>query len=622
MHKKFFITFLALLFTHPAFAADVPAEYNRVAKWWHQETGVAPRYDIVALTSQTYASAVEIDRAQIMKTMMDRMRADVDSLDVSDDVYVIRIRTQLSEYDPREGGFFASLFSGASFIPIQSPNLSAEPDKGFAGGALGDGYELHFLNAPDFYFYPASEDQGRSLMQQGGRNPNVIIEFRLQPIAAEMAPPGAESRRIYGRVIEAKIELNKAIVFTRSVAPVAPADMAAARKETLAVIRNPDDLTMAMMWHKIVDGPEPDWAQLVAGDRYLQRADVFARDEVEQSLIAQSKAYYDRLDPETPFRFTVNANVGPYDVAAQKFPIELGGTVVYRHMFPFKYYADDAERAAIISQTGPGFALPVSAFTEFRLAFDNGTELEGFHADQETARAIGLNLQGQAEVAVRSMRAETWESRDRRKADKYLVTRIEGLRVTDPTSGKLLYETTLEPYRGPIEVTQHKPEAEGFEGVEPYSVEIRGLKLGMSEAEFMAAAKSTFGAVGPDKESPAKLRYRGDNNERGYVILDQDRNVKAISYVRSWKGEQTQPVYEATIKKYGVPGAGFLPRNDPRKMRDMEAEMKWTTNAARVGGFTGRVWYWDYQKETTLYLDLEDRRKANFEPPKPTISLE
>ncbi|MGS4945511.1 hypothetical protein ACVDG3_08530 [Meridianimarinicoccus sp. RP-17] len=611
--------FAALLAAVQARAADVQADPRRAALFWHQETGVQPRFDLIALTSETYARAAEIDRPGILQSQVARMEADVASIDITDDIYVLRIRSRLSEYDPREGGFFDSLFAGASYIPLP---LEGNPftEDNFAGRALDGNYELHFLNAPDFHFWPESEDKARAIMASAGREPSVVVEFRLQPIAAQPAPPVRDAtRRIYGRVLSAQVEDDRGNpLFSRSVDPVAAADMPAARAAARDVMASPDDLTMAMLWHKIVDGPTPDWARLVSQDPVLGRADIFARDAVEQVLIAQAQDYYARIDPARAFRLTVNADVGPYDMATGVFPITMGGVVRYEHDFPFVAYPDDVERRSRSQQV---IRAPERT-THFGLAFENGDALEGFPADQDTARAIGLNLRGMAEVVVRPVKAETVENRLGTDAEKFLLARIEAIRVTEGNSGKLLHEATYPRYVGPVEIALRTPAPETFEGVDPYDVEIRGLTLGMSEAEFTAAAQAVFGAAGPDSEDPARIRFRGGANERGYAVLDMDRNVKAISYVRSWEGSLAQPVYEATITKYGVPGRGSEVRTDPLTRSDQEALMHWTTNSQRVGGFTGRVWYWDYQEETTLYLDLEDRSKDTFAPPPAVISLD
>lgn len=611
--------FVALLAAVQARAADVQADPRRAALFWHQETGVQPRFDLIALTSETYARAAEIDRPGILQAQVARMEADVASIDITDDIYVLRIRSRLSEYDPREGGFFDSLFAGASYIPLP---LEGNPftEDNFAGRALDGNYELHFLNAPDFHFWPESEDKARAIMASAGREPSVVVEFRLQPIAAQPAPPVRDAtRRIYGRVLSVQVEDDRGNpLFSRSVDPVAAPDMPAARAAARDVMASPDDLTMAMLWHKIVDGPTPDWARLVSQDPVLGRADIFARDAVERVLIAQAQEYYDGIDPARAFRLTVNADVGPYDMATGVFPITMGGVVRYEHDFPFVAYPDDVERRSRSQQV---IRAPERT-THFGLAFENGTALEGFPADQDTARAIGLNLRGMAEVVVRPVKAETVENRLGTDAEKFLLARIEAIRVTEGNSGKLLHEATYPRYVGPVEIALRTPAPETFEGVDPYDVEIRGLTLGMSEAEFTAAAQAVFGAAGPDSEDPARIRFRGGANERGYAVLDMDRNVKVISYVRSWEGSLAQPVYEATITKYGVPGRGSEVRTDPLTRSDQEALMHWTTNSQRVGGFTGRVWYWDYQEETTLYLDLEDRSKDTFAPPPAVISLD
>ncbi len=609
---------LVIAFGAPgARAADMPVSPQRLALFWHKDTGTDPRFDLIALTSNEYARAPEIDRPAIRQRIETELQDAYAAIDTAQDIYTLRINARLSEYDPRAGGFFLDLFSGNSFIPLDLR------DPRNARGAFDGGYELHFLNAPDFYFWPEEVTQAQRLMGDAGREPRVIVDFRVQPIAGQLVPPGAgAARRVWGRVIEARVEIGAATSFQRAAAPVEAADLSAARSQALDIISNPDDLTMAMLWHKIVDGPEPDWKRLVAGSDTLRRADVFARDEVEAALIADARAYYDRIDPSRALRLTVNAEVGPYDRDNAQYPIALRGAVAYRSDFPHVAYPDDAERAAR-RNAGGGIAAPYgNETTKFGMVFENGTDLPGFPADEELARAIGLNLGGRAEVVVRPVAAETIENRRGTQAEKLLRTRIEQIRVTDPRSGKLLHSAVYPRFDGEIAVLQSQPPAETFEGVDPYGVDLRGLRLGMTEDEAVAAAQQNFGDVRHMKDPPSMIRAFGDNREQVAIILDTDRKVKALNYVRTWKDDVAEQVLEAALTRYGRPETMGRLTLDPLTRSDRDIDLVWTTNARRVGGFTGRVWYWSSQKETKLYLNLEDKARPTYEPAAPVITLE
>ncbi len=460
-------------------------------------------------------------------------------------------------------------------------------------------------------------------MASAGREPRVVVEFRVQPIAGQVVPPGSGvARKIWGKVLDAKLEIGTQVPYSREVPRVAPEDMSAARSQALDIITNPDDLTMAMLWHKIMDGPEPDWVEMVKNTDAMRRADIFARDAVQAQLVADARAYYDRIDPARALRLTLNADVGPYNVDNATFPISLGGAVRYQSSFPYVSYPDDAARAAK-RNAGRAFAVPgIKDTTDFNMIFENGRDLPGFPADQELARTIGLNLRGQAEIVVRPVAVEVIENRSGTKAEKILQTRIEQIRVTDPRTGKLLHKAAYPRFEGEIVTRFRQPEPESFQGIDPYTVELRGLRLGMSEAEAVAIAEEAFGDVRHMKDPPSMIRAFGDNREQIKIILDTDRNVKALNYVRTWSDDVAQPVLDATITRYGRPERMRELRLDPLTRSDKEANFAWTTNADRIGGFTGRVWYWSSQKETKLYLDLEDRRRPTFEAPKPVISLD
>lgn len=597
--------------------ADIPITPERAAIYWFKDTGTDPGFDLIALTSPEFAAAPEINRDAIRQSIEEELQTAFAAADVSDDIYTIRINTRLSEFDPRAGGFFLALFSGNSYIPLQLR------DNRNARGAFNGQYELHFLNNPDFFFWPTNQETAQGLMASAGREPRAVVEFRVQPIAGQVVPPATDvARRIWGRVLEARVEIGTQVPFSRQVEPVAPADMSLARAQALDIITNPDDLTMGMLWHKIVGGPEPDWAAMVRNSESLRRADVFARDAVEAALIADARAYYDRIDPNKALRLTLNADVGPYDVSKAEFPISLGGAVRYNSSFPFVPYPDDAERAAK-RNAGKSFVVPDgSGFTDFNMTFENGRELPGFAADQELARIVGLNLRGQAEIVVRPVAAEIKENRSATDEVKILHTRIEQIRVVDPRSGKLLHRAAYPRFEGQIELRKTKPEAETFQGVDPYTVEIRGLKLGMTEAEAVAVGEEVFGRVRYIEDSPALIRLFGQNGERAALYLDTDRNVKTINYVRTWSDDVAQPVMDAVLERYGRPAQMTEMRLDPMTRSDKEANFAWTTNASSIGGFTGRVWFWSSQKETKLYLDLEDRRRPTFEKADPVISLD
>lgn len=241
---------------------------------------------------------------------------------------------------------------------------------------------------------------------------------------------------------------------------------------------------------------------------------------------------------------------------------------------------------------------------------------------KELARIIGSNLRGQAEIVVRPVAAEVVVSRAGTEAEQFLRTRIEQIRVIDGRTGKLLHRAAYPRFEGQIERTFREPEPENFQGVDPYTVEVRGLRLGISEKEAVAIVEDTFGDVRYMSDRPSMIRAFGQNGERIAIILDMDRNVKALNYTLTWQDEVAEQVRDATITRFRRPERMSDLRLDPMTRADKKANFAWTTNADRIGGFTGRVWYWSSQKETKIYLDFEDRRKPTFEAPKPLISLD
>jgi|AACY02.2.fsa_nt_gi hypothetical protein len=108
-------------------AADVPLTPERAALFWFKDTGTDPGFDLIALTSQEFSSAPEINRNAIRQSIVKELSTAYDAVDIADDIYMVRINARLSEYDPREGGFLSRSVRRKLAYPSQLARQSKCP---------------------------------------------------------------------------------------------------------------------------------------------------------------------------------------------------------------------------------------------------------------------------------------------------------------------------------------------------------------------------------------------------------------------------------------------------------------------------------------------------------------
>ncbi|MEM7569072.1 MAG: hypothetical protein AAF337_04690 [Pseudomonadota bacterium] len=602
--------------------APMEADPNRIALLWHRMTGSEPNIDTYVRARQEYTSAQEIDRERVYGDLVRAIMGDLSSVTPDNDTYVIRIGSQMSAYDPRAGGFFLPLFSGSSYVPIKAEGgRSYSRNKTYALGILGGGYQLHFINPDEFVFWPMPEAEARAFMAKVGQRPRVTARFVLDPLVAPSIPyiVGSE-RRIFGQVTKVELLDNRNNVLkTRSTA--LSTQEAKARGERIRL--KPSKDVMAMMWHKIVGANELNreflFDKRVSGSKTLYNAE-------------DQGAYFDRfyanLDPTQPFTMLVAAEFSGYDAAKGEFPLKIDEPIQYESGFPGLRYGDDQARKdkREAGRRKPSFTIPrFVAYTKFSVDYSNEDAIGGLKTDPAGAARLrsdpSRSYNAQAQLTVVPIAAETLENFEKTNASKVLHTKIAKARIFDKATGQLLMEKTFDV--AALARVPHETVPEGqpdFDGLDPYSIDFRGIKLGMTEAQMRAAAGYFREVRTSPKFAPGYMKLFAKGGESLGVTFCTDEKICSMSYSRRWQDEVVRDVYEATLEKYGQPVGGRAPYDTRGRGEAREASMVWTRNFSRVGGVDGRVSL--VAGTTYLKMTAVDKIKTRKKKEKPKISLD
>lgn len=620
--KPVWLAILTLILAQPVVAqqgAPIEADPNRIALLWHQMTDTAPNIETYVRASRAYRAAQEIDREGVYATLAQKISGDLSSMAPQNDTYVIRIGSQMSAYDPRAGGFYLPLFSGSSYVPLKAEDRRTNAGKDtFALGILGGQYQLHFINPDEYVFWPMPEAEARAFMAEVGQRPRVTARFVFDPLVAPAIPFISRSdRRIFGHVTKVELlDRRNTVLKTRTTQISTQTARAQAERTRL----KPSKDVMAMMWHKIVGAEE------------LNKESLFGNSKNDRYTFEERAAYFDRfyakLDPTQPFTMLVAAKLDGYNAAAGEFPLKIDEPIEYKSGFPGTSYGDDLARKEKreAGKRKPSFTIPRTPdYTTFSIDYENDAAIGGLKTDPAGAarlRADPTQSYGaQAQLTVVPVKAETQENFEKTNARKVLHTKIAKARIFDKATGQLLMEKTFDVAalaRVPFEtVPEGKPD---FDGLDPYSIDFRGIKLGMTEAEMRAAAKAHFREVRTSpKFAPGYMKLFAKSDNLG-VTFCTDNKICSMSYSRRWQDEVVADVYDATIEKYGQPVGGRAPYDTRGRSTAREASMVWTRNYRRVGGVEGRV---SLAAGTTyLKLNAVDKNKTRKTREKKKISLD
>lgn len=621
--KPVWIAVFTLILAQPVVAkqgAPIEADPNRIALLWHQMTDTAPNIDVFVRIGQEYLSAQEIDREQVFTRKSEKINADLTSIEPKNDTYVIRIGSQMSAYDPRAGGFFLPLFNGASYVPLKAKDRPRfGPNTVFANGILGGQYQLHFINPDEYVFWPMDETEARAFMGRVGQRPSVTARFVFDPVAAPAIPYIADSdRRVFGHVTKVELLDRRNTVLKTRTTEISP-ETAKAQAERTRLKPSAD--VMAMMWHKIVGAEE------------IKKENLFQNRRNTRYPLDYRIAYFDRfyknLDPTQPFTMLVASQFGGYDASAGAFPLKIDEPIGYKSGFPGTQYADDKARQdkREAGKRKPSFRLPEAMqYTTFSVDFENDAAIGDLKTDAAGAARLrpdpSRSYPAQAQLTVVPVKAETMENFEKTSARKVLHTKIAKARIFDKTTGQLLMDKTFDVAalsRVPFEtVPEGKPD---FDGLDPYSIDFRGIKLGMTEAEMRAAAKAYFREVRTSpKFAPGYMKLFAEGGENLGVTFCTDGKICSMAYGRRWQEPVVSDVYDATVEKYGEPVGGRKPYDPSGRSTAREASMTWTRNYRRVGGVEGRVSL--VGKTTYLKMSAVDKNKTRKTRAKKKISLD
>lgn len=628
LHTCFKSTILFLFFSLNTFqanaqsAAPIEADPDRIALLWHQITGSEPNIDRFVRAGNDYISAQEIDRDQIYADNVRKITGDLSSIRPDADTYVIRIGSQMSAYDPRAGGFFLPLFSGTSFVPIKvNGRTKYGQNKTFAQGILAGTYQLHFINPDEYVFWPMAEAQARAFMAKVGQRPRITARFVFDPLAAPAIPYiDGSDKRIFGQVTKVELlDSRNTVLTTRTTAM--PTQAAKALGERIRLKPSQDE--MAMLWHKIVGASELDKEYLFN----KRRSQVSVRYSPEDQE-AYFNRFYAGLDAAQPFTMLVAAEFGGYDASAGEFPLRIDEPIEYKSAFPGERYSDDQLRKdkREAGRRKASFTIPRNiAYTKFSVDYDNEAGIGGLKTDPAGAARLradpSRSYKASAQLTVVPIKAETLENFEKTSARKVLHTRIAKARIFDKATGQLLMEKTFDVAALPRVPHETVPEGQpDFDGLDPYTIDFRGIKLGMTEAQMRAAAGYFREVRTSPKFSPGYMKLFAKGGESLGVTFCTDEKICSMSYSRRWQDEVVRDVYDATIEKYGAPVSGRAPYDTRGRGEAREASMDWTRNFRRVGGVEGSISL--VAGTTYLKISAVDKNKTRKTKAKPKISLD
>lgn len=600
---------LGLVFSaiRPALAQEpIEPDPVRLAVLWHKMSGTMPSIEYFVRKSPEYLSAQEIDREQVFNRMVSKIRSSYTSVSPENDRYVIRIPSNMSAYDPRAGGFFLPLFSGRSFVPI-------------AGGpaAFSGQMQLHFINPEDFVFWPMPEAEARAFMNKAGQRPRVTARFVFDPVSAPPVPfVDGSDRIIYGQVTKVELLDRRNQVLTSRVSTQSTEEAEAAFR---LVRIKPTENVMAMMWHKIVGGPQYN-------DRAVKLRSSSAMNFSPEDIKAYFDRFYDELDPTQPFTMLVAAEFGAYDAANGEFPLKIDEPIQYKSFFPYATYPDDQVRVDKVNEgKRPRFFKKAKTNTVFSVDYENDAAVGGLKIDAAGAARLrsdpSQSYRASALLTVVPIKAETLENFEKTGAKKVLHTKIARALILDRSTGQVLIEKTFDVAALPRIPHETVPEGKpAFDGTDPYTIDFRNIKLGMTEAEMRAAAGYFREVRTSPKFAPGYMKLFAKGGESLGVTFCTDDKICSMAYSRRWQDAVVRDVYDATIEKYGQPVGGRAPYDTRGRGEAREASMTWTRNFRRVGGLDGSISL--VAGTTYLKITAVDRTKTRKKKEKPKISLD
>lgn len=624
IHNLKYVAVAACVFTLTEHALaqnsqPIDPDPNRIALLWYRLSGTPVPTEEFVRQSSAYNRALEIDREQVFATEVEAIERDLSSMRPEEDTYVIRIPSPMTQYDPRSGGFFQPLFSGTSYVPIQASRYGSGRSEPLARGMLAGNYDLFFINPEDYVFWPMSEAEARDFMTKNGSRPKVTAEFHFRPIAAPAKPIlDAKGGRVFGVVTKVDLkDRNNNTILSRGIQMTE----AEARQQLSTARFKPSNMVQAMAFHKMMKAPEPDWATAA---KKIQGGQYYSQDQ----KIAHMKAFYAALDETQPFTMLVASKFSGYDTADGRFPLLIDQPIEISSAFPYDIYPYAvAAYERDLEKAGRVRLVNKPTGTRFGVAFSNAGEIQGLDVDPNTATRMradpSRDFAARAQLTVQPVSIEIVESVNGRSVSAQLNTRIAKARIYDKNSGQLLIERDygLNPPTK-VTVTEGREALGDFEGLDPYTIDFRGIKLGMTEAEMREAAKANFREVRTSpKFAPGYMKLFGSGENLG-VTFCQDERICSLRYTRRFKENRVADVYQATIDKYGPLVGGRKPYDPMGRGREVEASMQWTSNFSRVGGVKGEISFFRGDKTTTLFMDAIDRSKKRKEKKREAISLD
>ena len=521
--------------------ATLPLEDGHAVTTLFRLAGLSPDFEFMASQTNQYQRAHPLEKEEVLATLVRGAEAAFDNVGDANHFYRGLLRSSVSDYNMLREGYHINAFNGDSYIPLNPPNY------GGLRWPFPDEFVLIYTNPGDFSFVPTDRQTALEYIK-ARRRPSGDLDMVLQPVGYAITAKNDQAFRfeLHCRIVSVKAGGNEPW-FEKSVEPLTPAEV---RTRKLEIAKGPMHVVgneeVAMTWARLSGEVTPATRSYVeARNSYLRDRNQFQFERQTNLEVSRGETLFGLITGTRPMTFRLGARLGSWDATSQRLTLESPVTqsLTYSSQFPYEPIPGrDATRMSSFRQH------------EYVVRFSNPDAVSSIACDQATADFIKseMSRRNQAELRIVAVPVEVGtlgETEDRTR--RYITCKIVDAKVfVNQYDAKFaLVEKSFDAPEGPVTV---KESAGIAIGVDPYDVDIREMKLGMTRAELLAAAKEGFPRV--EEKGPRELYLvSGDSREWVTVKFTPEDKVSWVFYTRSMNGYQTTAMKQALVAKYGEP---------------------------------------------------------------------
>ena len=513
----------------------VTVTQHNIETLWYRMQNIKPNFALIAAQSQKVKSANRFDKEQVFDVVMEEAEQQFDELIPNAKRFGGSIQSQLSEYDAINQGFHVSLFSGATYIE---------------GGLFLD-------NAADFAFISMTPEQADTFLDTYGRYPNINVEFEAQPVLPQakltrLANLDSE-KSILGYLTKVKLTASTGgqnqVLTDETREPLTPVQIQELARSPVTIDRAPhiEDADVVLTWAKAADIQPSFEAWVTNSQQYRMAANEFVQQRLYPVLLDERQQFY-RQYKAAPFRVRIAARMGEYDFDNQQFEIsrvDFTRILKYRDQIAADLFGDVADKDR-------QYELQLTNFADLQYFSASPKEAEELLTQMGSGRDITLDLLVYPALGIHNA---AWGEKEVRQLQGLITdVRILGQSRWYFDTGRVmsrLFETTI---AVPPSAVQSQVLVEKKPHLDPFNVDIKSMRLGMSKDAFETHALQTFGKVDPYRGNSNVLHFTNAGGESGYGYFDKANKLVFLQYYRTLPGRgKTEAVVASVKNKYGTP---------------------------------------------------------------------